>query len=600
MVSHVRLEKEQKYRQQVCLSCVTGLYGCRWKRYRRSTEATILYEKIWLGVVVTSFIFMLIWLYFWLIAQNDSDDLNWFIWEDFSVWFDWFTLLFSWCVIALIYLCMLLLLAVSHCFIGQQLYLHWFHKALQVFILVGCIATAAMMSKLWLSEFHLLAISLQVTSPILQIVLVVVLTTLTWPFAGLWYRTENSAWKASLLVLYTATMLFFYLIPLALDVPCVAERIELPPKPKMFGHRGAEEIAPENTLISFETAVNHSVYGLESDVRISFDGVPFLMHDDTLERTTDVASVFPNRTQDRAESFTWDELKQLNAGSWFLKKDPFHTGMSIPRATRERFDDQGILRLSDLMEIAIKYNKTAIFDVFGPPHGHPFRNNIDEVVVDTILQSGIRQDQIYWLGGGLDYVREKAPGFVVTAEGRSDIPDLQKRNITQVNAEYSEISDKEIDEYSQVNISANVYTINEVWLYSLYWCVGAESITTSACHLLNDVQTPIWHMTKSTYLLAWVLVDAVSVVCVGLIFLLQRVRHPNHSINPEAISLNSPRQKTFHHHHHHRKSDKEVLYQSNEDTPTPDDTIRNMNIMMENPVANITPPDHDEVQMKFE
>ncbi|XP_011664405.1 glycerophosphodiester phosphodiesterase domain-containing protein 5 [Strongylocentrotus purpuratus] len=603
MVSHVRLEKEQKYRQQVCLSCVTGLYGCRWKRYRRSTEPTNLYEKIWLGVVVTSFIFMLIWLYFWLIAQNDSDDLNWFIWEDLSVWFDWFTLLFAWCIIALLYLSVLLLLAISHCFIGQQLYLHWFHKALQVLILLGCIITAAMMSKLWGSEFHLLAISLQVTSPILQIVLVVVLTTLTWPFAGLWYRTDNSVVKALLLISYSAIMVFFYLIPLFMDVPCVAEKIELPPKPKMFGHRGAEEIAPENTMISFETAVNNSIYGLESDIRISWDGVPFLMHDDTLERTTNVAAVFPNRTEARAETFTWDELKQLDAGSWFLQKDPFHTGMSIPRSTREQFDDQRILSLTDLMEIAKKYNKTVIFDMFGPPHNHPY-GNISEIVVDTILQSGIRQNQIFWLGGN-KYVRQKAPGFVQTVEGRGDISDLLEENITQVNAEYSEVADTEIHEYSQANISTNVYIINEVWLYSLYWCVGATSITTSACHILKNVETPIWHMTKTTYLIAWVLVDAVSVICVGLIFLLQRVRHPNHITNPEAISLNSPRQKTFPH-HHHRKSDREVLYQSNEDTsavtPTADidGTIGNMAIVMEDPVANIAPQDHDEVQMQFD
>ncbi|XP_071511682.1 glycerophosphodiester phosphodiesterase domain-containing protein 5-like [Diadema antillarum] len=77
MVSHVRLESKQNYQQQVCLSCVTGMYGCRWKRYRRSTDPTTLYEKVWLVVVIAAFIFMLMWLYFWLIAQNDSDDLNW-------------------------------------------------------------------------------------------------------------------------------------------------------------------------------------------------------------------------------------------------------------------------------------------------------------------------------------------------------------------------------------------------------------------------------------------------------------------------------------------------------------------------------------------
>lgn len=50
----------------------------------------------------------------------------------------------------------------------------------------------------------------------------------------------------------------------------------------------------------------------------SYDGVPFLMHDATLRRTTNVAEVFPNRTHHDASMFTWAELQQLNAGDWFL------------------------------------------------------------------------------------------------------------------------------------------------------------------------------------------------------------------------------------------------------------------------------------------
>lgn len=50
----------------------------------------------------------------------------------------------------------------------------------------------------------------------------------------------------------------------------------------------------------------------------SYDGVPFLMHDSTLRRTTNVADVFPNRTHLDPSMFTWAELQQLNAGDWFL------------------------------------------------------------------------------------------------------------------------------------------------------------------------------------------------------------------------------------------------------------------------------------------
>lgn len=58
-----------------------------------------------------------------------------------------------------------------------------------------------------------------------------------------------------------------------------------------------------------------SVYTLITSV----DGVPFLMHDRTLRRTTDVDKVFPDRRMNEASFFNWTDLQQLNAGQWFLK-----------------------------------------------------------------------------------------------------------------------------------------------------------------------------------------------------------------------------------------------------------------------------------------
>lgn len=52
---------------------------------------------------------------------------------------------------------------------------------------------------------------------------------------------------------------------------------------------------------------------------LSEDGVPFLMRDRTLQRTTDVAKVFPDRQMDNASTFNWTDLQQLNAGRWFLR-----------------------------------------------------------------------------------------------------------------------------------------------------------------------------------------------------------------------------------------------------------------------------------------
>lgn len=60
------------------------------------------------------------------------------------------------------------------------------------------------------------------------------------------------------------------------------------------------------------------LFNIPSLSLFSYDGVPFLMHDSTLRRTTNVAEVFPNRTHLDASMFTWAELQQLNAGDWFL------------------------------------------------------------------------------------------------------------------------------------------------------------------------------------------------------------------------------------------------------------------------------------------
>lgn len=62
----------------------------------------------------------------------------------------------------------------------------------------------------------------------------------------------------------------------------------------------------------------NSVIAMSSSRCRSYDGVPFLMHDRTLRRTTNVQKVFPNRTDAPAAMFTWGELETLNAGDWFL------------------------------------------------------------------------------------------------------------------------------------------------------------------------------------------------------------------------------------------------------------------------------------------
>lgn len=80
------------------------------------------------------------------------------------------------------------------------------------------------------------------------------------------------------------------------------------PWPLWIAHRGAGKLAPENTLAAFRLGAQHGYSAFECDVKLSADGLPFLLHDATLDRTTNARGVASERP--------WAELSRLDAGSW--------------------------------------------------------------------------------------------------------------------------------------------------------------------------------------------------------------------------------------------------------------------------------------------
>ncbi|KQT09628.1 glycerophosphodiester phosphodiesterase [Ramlibacter sp. Leaf400] len=80
------------------------------------------------------------------------------------------------------------------------------------------------------------------------------------------------------------------------------------PYPRWVAHRGAGKLAPENTLAAFRLGAQHGYRMFECDAKLSADGVVFLMHDATLDRTTNAQGVGGDRP--------WSELSRLDAGGW--------------------------------------------------------------------------------------------------------------------------------------------------------------------------------------------------------------------------------------------------------------------------------------------
>ncbi|PJG86026.1 glycerophosphodiester phosphodiesterase [Conservatibacter flavescens] len=101
------------------------------------------------------------------------------------------------------------------------------------------------------------------------------------------------------------------------------------PYPKFIAHRGGGNAAPENTLAAFELGVEKGYTMFECDVKLSADETLFLLHDDTLDRTT---------SGQGSAKLDWQRLSQLDAGSWFSAN----------------FQGEPVARLDDIVHFVLK------------------------------------------------------------------------------------------------------------------------------------------------------------------------------------------------------------------------------------------------------
>lgn len=102
-------------------------------------------------------------------------------------------------------------------------------------------------------------------------------------------------------------------------------------KKTLVAHRGASAYAPEHTAAAYKLAIEMGADFVEQDLAVTKDGVLICIHDASLERTTNVEELFPDRVSTQtiegrtrkawlANDFTLAEIKTLDAGSWFDKK----------------------------------------------------------------------------------------------------------------------------------------------------------------------------------------------------------------------------------------------------------------------------------------
>ncbi|WP_104167572.1 glycerophosphodiester phosphodiesterase family protein [Arthrobacter sp. SX1312] len=239
--------------------------------------------------------------------------------------------------------------------------------------------------------------------------------------------------------------------------------------PILVGHRGAAGTAPENTVAAFKDGRASGADFIEIDVQLSADGVPFLFHDDTPARTTNVEDVFPGRAGDPITSFTWAELQQLDVGSYF---DGRFIGEKIPH-------------LDDAATVATR--NTGVYIEIKSPRNSPGIEALvaGELNTDPAWQKLVNANKVQVLGFDessnrtfaalapeveLQQLTGVVPGSEVLAEWATFVD--------SVGANYRGLTAADVARVKDAGLVMGVYTVNSPEAVQAVVDLGVDVVTT--------------------------------------------------------------------------------------------------------------------------
>ncbi|WAR27532.1 GDPD4-like protein, partial [Mya arenaria] len=222
----------------------------------------------------------------------------------------------------------------------------------------------------------------------------------------------------------------------------------------------------------------------------SFDGVPYIMHDSTLKRTTDVDEVFPEYSDMDASYFNSTDLQKLNAGKWFIEHGPSSVVNGLADDEKARYNGQPIPFLEDVLTLATKRNFSIMFDVGGSLQQNPYVDKTWKIIDDVIRMKAFNKSKVYC-------------------------------SICLSNVDFTTTKN--------------------------YKCLGQDETWTAGTMKANNIS-----LSPRFYLAVWVTVDVISAALIVIMFFIQRHRIFGNRFHPEQVSLSSS--MTSHSNWGHRRS----------------------------------------------
>ncbi|HEY7547133.1 MAG TPA: glycerophosphodiester phosphodiesterase family protein [Blastocatellia bacterium] len=222
-------------------------------------------------------------------------------------------------------------------------------------------------------------------------------------------------------------------------------------KTVVIAHRGASAYAPEHTLAAYRLAIEQGADYVEQDLQVTKDGALLCLHDPDLRRTTNVAEVFPDRATERSiegqskrgwytVDFTLEEIKRLDAGSWFNRANPFaarpdYASQKIPTL------EEAIKLIGDRAKLYIEIKEFEFYRSLGIDvteklvavlKAHGFDRKPDRVMIQSFSKAC------------LIHLRELAPRYA-----RIQLLPMESRDRAKDTSAVSESLAREIAEYAQ-------------------------------------------------------------------------------------------------------------------------------------------------------
>lgn len=243
-------------------------------------------------------------------------------------------------------------------------------------------------------------------------------------------------------------------------------------------HRGASGHAPENTIPAVALGIDMHAELVEVDVQLTRDGVLVVMHDTTLKRTTDAERLYPTRRPWRVKDFTYAEIKQLDAGSWY---DQEYAGTRVP-TLRQVLDTLADSTAGLLLEVKApkKYPGIAERVAAELAEWSPRRDHGRRVVICSFDWKFIKRFRA---------LMPEIETAVIGTPSRRELPGIA-RYADQVNPQFGSVDAAYLERVHELGMESYGWTVDEPEDMRELIEMGADGVITNQPDVLDKLLYP--------------------------------------------------------------------------------------------------------------